>query len=892
VLRRLHVVLTGLPATTDEMRAFEASWAQNGPEKAIAAQVDALLDSPHFGERWARHWMDWFRYSEGHGGQGDFEVPGAFEYRDYLIRALNADVPYDQLVREHIAGDLLPQPRVDARSGIVESRAGLGSLRMVEHGFFPVDSLDELVKFTDNQIDVLTKATLGMTVSCARCHDHKFDPISQRDYHALFGIFASSRPAQLPLNTPDALAAREAALKEKRAAFSKAIRRQWHDEATPQIMLARLKEWSAAREKKPAALKPAAKGKALTKAQRLAAAKAAAPPPSVPKTSALYAWHGLRENPKPWSAWRDQLQQQQTEASEHNAAITTSITDFRQGLPKGWRLAQGSPRVVSAGELGLGVTEDIAVLSVLPAGLFSGGTTAFEEAAMASPDFIVPDAGFALSWAGSGTPWARLVPNNFPMANSGKGIYGQNDVASDGETSWRNWDVSFWKKQRGYFHVMTERTTSGRHSARANDDGTPGDDDPSATRGSWWHVAEFRQLKGSKDEVQPFLFSAAPLLEDATAPRDAAAVAARYAETVRRVIARWDAQQLTDADAAFLTECLQAGLLRGKAADLHAEARSALNAYRVLENELPPVRTAPGVIESDGFDQALYVRGDHRQPAEVVPRGFPALLGGGEFALKKESGRLQLAQVLFSPQNPLPARVIANRLWHHVFGTGIVATPDNFGRTGQTPSHPELLDHLATQMSAEGWSMQKMLRHLLTTRAFRLDSTPSEAAKAQDPSNRLLSHAPVRRLEGEVIRDHLLAACGTLDPQLFGRSEAFTSNSTRRSIYFKVNRSHQGPLLGVFDVPMPTTTRGTRDVSTTPAQSIALMNNPLVIKQAEAWAKAHAKEPRVLALKELFRLCFTREPGAVELRDLAAYSKNISETAHLMFNLKEFIFIP
>ena len=356
-------------------------------------------------------------------------------------------------------------------------------------------------------------------------------------------------------------------------------------------------------------------------------------------------------------------------------------------------------------------------------------------------------------------------------------------------------------------------------------------------------------------------------------------------------MARWDSKQLTDTDAAFLTECIQTGLLRGKVADLNAQARAALDAYRALENELPPVRTAPGVIESDGFDQALYVRGDHRQPSEAVPRGFPALLGGKAFDLKKESGRLQLAQSLITPQNPLPARVIANRLWHHVFGTGIVATPDNFGRTGQTPSHPELLDYLATRMSAEGWSMQKMLRHLLTTRAFRLDSTPSEAAKAQDPSNRLLSHAPVRRLEGEVIRDHLLAACGTLDPQLFGPSEGRTDAMTRRSIYFKVNRTRQGPLLSVFDVPMPTTTRGTRDVSTTPAQSIALMNNPLVIKQAEAWAKAHAKEPRVLALKELFRRCFTREPGAVELRDLAGYSKDLSETAHLMFNLKEFIFV-
>jgi hypothetical protein len=891
VLRRMHVVLTGLPATSAEMDAFSASWAQNGPEKAIAAKVDDLMQSPHFGERWARHWMDWFRYSEGHGGQGDFEVPGAFEYRDYLIRALNADVPYDQLVREHIAGDLLPQPRVDAKNGIVESRAGLGSLRMVEHGFFPVDSLDELVKFTDNQIDVVTKATLGLTVSCARCHDHKFDPISQRDYHALFGIFASSRPAQLPLNTPDALKARESALQEKREAFSTAMRQQWHEEATPEILLARLRAWSAGREKKNVPPNEKVDPKTLTKAQRLAAAKAKAGPPPVPLTSALHPWNALRDKLKQWSAWRAEVQKQQTEAKEHNEAITTSITDFRQGLPKGWRLAQGTARAVSAGELGLGVTEETAVLSVLPAGLFSGGTTAFEEAAMASPDFIISDAGFALNWAGSGAPWARLVPNNFPMAGSQNGIYGQFAIGTGGDASWQSWDVSFWKEERGYFHVMTERTTSGFHSGKANDDNTPGENEVKASRGSWWHVAEIRQLKNAKDQMQPSAFAAEPLLEGHL-PADEASLAAHYAETIRRVMNRWTENRLTDADAAFLTDCLQAGLLRGKVADLRAEAREALAAYRALENELPAVRTAPGVIESDGFDQALYVRGNHRQPADVVPRGIPTLLGGGVFDLKKESGRLQLAQSLITDANPLPARVIANRLWHHVFGAGIVATPDNFGRTGQTPAHPALLDHLATQMREKGWSLKTMLRYLLTTRTFRLDATPSEAAKAKDPLNRLLSHAPVRRLEGEIIRDHLLAACGTLNPQFFGPSEGRTDSVTRRSIYLKVNRTRQGPLLGVFDVPMPTTTRGARDVSTTPAQSIALMNSPMVIKQAEAWARAHTQAKPEEALRELFRRAFTREPGTSELNEFVRYSPKLSETAHLIINLKEFIFIP
>jgi hypothetical protein len=198
LLRRVTFALSGLPPTPAEIDAF----LNDESADAYAKVVDRLLTSPRFGERWARHFMDLFRYADTHGGEGNPTIPYSWRYRDYLIRALNSDLPYDRLVREHIAGDLLPDPRIDPATGVNESAQAIGHYRMVQHGYSPTDAMDEQITFTDNQIDVITKAFLGLTVSCARCHNHKFDPISQTDFYAMYGIMVSCRPAVIDLNIP------------------------------------------------------------------------------------------------------------------------------------------------------------------------------------------------------------------------------------------------------------------------------------------------------------------------------------------------------------------------------------------------------------------------------------------------------------------------------------------------------------------------------------------------------------------------------------------------------------------------------------------------------------------------------------------------------------------
>ena len=236
-IRRLTFALTGLPPSAEDIDAFVRDSQIGNRQSAIGNATDRLLASPHFAERWARHWLDLVRYAETHGSESDPEIPQMWRYRDYVIRAFAADVPADQLIREHIAGDLLPpaQTRWNKPDSLNESRLGTAHFRLVEHGFQPVDTLDDQVKAVDSQVDVLAKAFQGLTISCARCHDHKFDPISQRDYYALYGILAATRPAQVQLDAPELLNKNRSELLALKSQIKSALADSWRD-AIPQLI--------------------------------------------------------------------------------------------------------------------------------------------------------------------------------------------------------------------------------------------------------------------------------------------------------------------------------------------------------------------------------------------------------------------------------------------------------------------------------------------------------------------------------------------------------------------------------------------------------------------------------------------------------------------------------
>ncbi len=322
-----------------------------------------------------------------------------------------------------------------------------------------------------------------------------------------------------------------------------------------------------------------------------------------------------------------------------------------------------------------------------------------------------------------------------------------------------------------------------------------------------------------------------------------------------------------------------------------------------------PTRS-PGVLEGTAFDQPLFVRGNPKKPGDAVPRRFLKVFGSRPYETHG-SGRLELAEDIASPRNPLTSRVIVNRLWHHLFGRGIVATTDNFGHLGDEPSHPELLDYLAARFVDEGWSIKRMIRLLVTSKTYRMSGRAPSGAAERDPTNRLLSHVPVRRLEGEAIRDAILAVSGRLDGTMYGPSIA--GEGRRRGVYVRVQRNRLDPFLNVFDAPEPLSARGRRDTTNVPAQSLTLMNDRWVIEQARHWAEDVTCDPSLSddcrRIDHMFLTALGRPPSAEETEQCRQFlegrdqgpgtldewrsdpARRWRDLALALWNLKEFIYI-
>lgn len=839
LIRRLSFTLTGLPPSSREVRAFVKDASPNAYRKL----VDRLLASPRFGERWARHWMDWVRYAESHGSEGDPTIPNAWRFRDYLIRALNADVPYEQLVREQIAGDLLPEPRIDTERSINQSTIGIAQYRFVQHGFAPTDALDEQVRFTDNQIDVVTKAFLGMTVSCARCHNHKFDPLAQADFYSLYGIMTSCRPAQVCIDTPARLATNKPELRASKARIKSEIAKAWLHAA--KVIPERLQD---------------AADKTVTAALRQAAKNDKHPLHALARLKSGEAWETLAKRFDA-SARELALAEQRIAKGGWDLANAASYKGWFQhgnGLgtapspPGGFQVRREGEQVLNA---------------VLPGGVYSHLLSDKHSAVLGSPAFDYDMKAIYLRVTGDGNAKARYVVRGYPRSGT---VYPVHNIRG-GKWRWVRWDTSYWNGDRGYLEVSTAADQPVLSNTRASR--------------SWIGVSrvvfaseeQVRSGKVPKDHAAEFV---APiyLRASGSAPRSVAALARLYGLVVTECVTAWSAATLTDAQAHFLTGLIDCRLLPSNLGDLPGLARE-LAIYRELEAGVPVPTRVCGVLEAEPIDQPMFVRGDHKQPGEPVRRRFLEAIDAEPYQAKN-SGRLELARDFVRPDNPLTSRVAVNRIWHHVFGLGLVATPDNFGRMGETPSHPELLDFLARHFVKTGWSMKSMIRLLVNTETFCLDSRPSASARSSDPENRLLSHFRLRRLEAEAIRDALLWSSGELDLAMFGPPQG--SGSLRRSIYLRVQRNRLDPFLSTFDFPEPHTTRGRRDSTNVPGQALAMLNDPFVIRCAAALARGrqdNGAEVRSVVAR-MFEDVFSRPATADELDRCQAYMDARGEEHH------------
>ncbi len=602
-LRRVTFDLIGLPPTPQELVAFEKDTAPGAHERV----VDRLLASEAFGERWGRHWLDVARYGESSGKESNVLYPHAWRYRDYVIDAFNADKPFDQFLREQLAGDLLPAEDATDRA---ENLIATGYLALGPKSHTAQNPRQFAMDVADEQIDAFSQGMLGLTIACARCHDHKFDPIPQRDYYAVAGIFLSSRTA-----------------------------------------------------------------------------------------------FGTERAP----------------GNRHAGPIVE-----------------------------------------LPA------------------DAKVPDG-----------------PTMAPV-------------------------------RRGLIATAKERLES--------------------------EIAEASEASGARD-----------------------------AQAMFRVRQQRDTLRLLET----ILERFDQG---GRPTEIN--------------------RVAMGVVEGDRtIDAPLLVRGEIDKPDERVPRGFPQVLASDSTpTISAGSGRLELARWVASPENPLTARVWANRVWLHLFGRAIVATPDNFGASGVPPTDQRLLDHLATRLVALGWSTKSLIREIVLSRTYRLASTERAASVAADPENTTFWRYPSRRLDAEAIRDAMLAAAGTLDrtrpigsivnfaegamrdrtQQLLGPLD---EPSTVRSVYLPIVRDLVPESLDVFDFAEPAFVTGDRAETNVPTQALYLMNAPEVIAAADAFAarlldddagggkgkgseRAADSERIIMA----FQLALGRKPSVPELNAARDFLKDFAKT--------------
>ena len=784
LLRRVTFDLIGLPPTPEEIEVFVNDSSAEAFEKA----VDRLLGSEAFGDHWARHWFDLSCYADLADIQGNVLIRDAWRYRDYVIAALNSDKPLDRFIHEQIAGDLLPSQNAEQRREqiIATGYLAIGPWTLQNYIKGQLDA-----DVVDHQIDRIGRTFLGQTISCARCHDHKFDPVPTADYYALAGIFHSTLTtsydgpgvwsAITEVTLPDLKSSpEEQARRQQLLAELRSQRQTLQAELTTLVIqipggseanVLTLENTIAANEKGTAYEVGFEAGPSVwAGAGQRTTASDGLQIDLLREDGSVLA--GFRHNPGPWSGTKD--------AQKLKGAAFSYTGDGQGGIRI--RLTSATP---GGGHFG-GAIDDLVVRT--------NKTTIFEEnfdALKLSPiEGLQADTRLRVLARVSVPGWAGGGINHSHAVDLGDGDYA----------------IQFYGG-------------------------------------------------GSKGLAQ-----AKPVSE----PEKEAHVRAIELE-----------KQL-----------------------------GAVAAQIALAEEKDAPETALAVRDVDEpADSPIYRRGDFQNLGEIVPRGFlSAVSTSKSYDIPADtSGRLELAHWLTDSENPLPTRVLVNRVWHHLFGQGLVRSVDYFGVHGEMPSHPELLDFLALRMREEDqWSLKKTVRRMVLSRAYQMASTHDANAAAADPDNRLFWRMPRRRLSAEPIRDTMLAVSGQLDParggpslglELKGNIKGAGGNvnpptwgnqipdyvKQRRSIYLPLKRERPvGDLeiFSVFDFPHPNEITGARPNTTVATQALFLTNAPFVKAQAANLAERLAREAGSddrTRVNRLYLLTVGRPAAAEEVETALAF---------------------
>ena len=675
LIRRVTLDLTGLPPTPGEVDAFVAA----GAPGAYRRLVERVLASPRFGERWGRHWLDVARYADTKGylaGNQARLFTHSYTYRDYVIDAFNADLPYDRFIIEQLAADKLE---------LGTDKEPLAAMGFLTLGRRFLNNPHDII---DDRIDVVTRGMMGLTVSCARCHDHKFDPIPIADYYSLYGVFASSHePGDKPFIS-------DAIDPIQRAAFDEERKRR-----EDKLNNYKREQYARVREQ-------------------------------VKEQTGDYVWAAHRAAKVP-AAKVDEL--------ARKAKLDPELTRRWMGhLAK--RRESGDP---------------------------------------------VFAAWFALAKldAGSFAKQAKAVLGGEPLAN---------------------------------VHLAVRAA-----------------------------LAEAGSLEAAAKSLGQLLYKAKsdqPELREAVHSDDSPA-------------------KLSDGDVNRVMD------VKGREG-----IRSRKRKFDELEGEHPgaPNRAMVLLDNASPHNPRIFRRGNPGMKGDAVPRRFIAALSQGERKPFVEgSGRLEMAEAIADPGNPLTARVMANRVWQRLFGSGLVITPSDFGVRAEPPSHPALLDFLAADFIENGWSVKALIRGIVTSSTYQQGETVHPQYAERDPGNRLLWQMNRKRLDFEAMRDSVLSVSGNLDLKQGGRSVRIANkpDARCRTVYGFVDRQNLPNLFRTFDFAGPDTTCPQRFTTTVPQQALYLLNSPFIETQAKhldarsGVASADDEE----RIRVIYHLAYQREPSAGEL---------------------------
>jgi hypothetical protein len=694
LLRRTSFDLLGLPPTPEEVDSFVSD--PDPTPLAFAKVVDRMLASPHYGERWGRHWLDVARYADtkGYVFQEERRYPFSYTYRDWVIDAFNDDLPYDQFVRYQIAADKM---------------AGADDRHLAAMGFLTVGRrfLQDIHEITDDRIDVVTRGVLGLTVSCARCHDHKYDPVSMADYYGLYGVFASSEePKDLPiLKGPGGGAQRadfESKMKERVGALNKYLDEQ-HAVAERRLLEDALKllqlNLTASGKNDPRGLTDAARQMGLS--------------------------------PGAVRRWNERWTKTVADAAKKDADAALVVWRSLASLPEKEYPAK-APAVVAKLRDEIGKRANPALAALLKKPLNDRSKLPAEYA------------GFV------------------------------------------------------------------REAAKAQD-----------------AAKRFPALFGDDGAFR---------------------------------IPRAEVQQYFDRKQRERSKALERTVEELKVKHPGAEARA-----MVMVDKPQPLQPR------------IFLRGNPGRIGPPTTKAMPVVLTGGQRRPFKEgSGRKELAEAIASRDNPLTARVFANRIWQWRFGKGLAPSPSDFGLRSDPPTHPELLDHLARRLTSDGWSMKSLHRLMLHSRAYQTSSNATAAQIAADPDNRLLARFPRIRLDWESLRDSALAVSGELDETVRGRpTPLFAEPSTRRrTLYGFIDRQNLDAAYRTFDFATPDATSPQRFVTIVPQQGLFLLNSKFIASQSERFANRLefvAEKDVRKRVERMFRFAFSRTPTSEEIGRAVAF---------------------